>query len=157
MLFEILKIVLPLLGGGAAGALLNDWFRRRSARLQSIPLIERVNRLVGPELKGFTLARVSGDAQDRRLEEIKRVREYQLTLRNTSSVHLHQIEVQFEFPTEDVEGRAERPARSKTTPVAVEPAITEPWKKGIRWRIPELPSTDSIEFTFRAVDPASDD
>src|SRR5438309_8589211 len=58
---------------------------------------------------------------------------------------------QFEFPTEDVEAWAERPALSKTAPIPADAVITEPWKKGYRWRIPHLPSTDSIEFTFRAV------
>jgi hypothetical protein len=54
VVLEILKILLPLLGGGAVGALLNEWLRRRGARVQAIPLIERVNRLVSPELKGLT-------------------------------------------------------------------------------------------------------
>lgn len=35
--------------------------------------------------------------------------------------------------------------------------MTAPWKKGFRWRIPRLPSAASIEFSFRAVDPASND
>src|SRR5207244_7105396 len=30
-------------------------------------------------------------------------------------------------------------------------------KRGFRWRVPRLPSTDSIEFTFRAVNPPSED
>jgi hypothetical protein len=150
-------MVLTLLGGGLAGALLNEWFRRRGAGVQSIPLIERVNRLVSPELKGFTLARVAGEGQTRRLEEIKNVREYQFTLRNTSSVHLQNSEIQFEFPTEDVEAWAERPALSKTAPELVNAVVTEPWKRGYRWRIPQLPSTDSVEFTFRSVDPVSEE
>jgi hypothetical protein len=154
---DILKMVLTLLGGGLAGALLNEWFRRRGAGVQSIPLIERVNRLVSPELKGFTLARVAGEGQTRRLEEIKNVREYQFTLRNTSSVHLQNSEIQFEFPTEDVEAWAERPALSKTAPELVNAVVTEPWKRGYRWRIPQLPSTDSVEFTFRSVDPVSEE
>jgi hypothetical protein len=93
---------------------------------------------------------------ERKLEEIKNVREYQFTLRNTSTVHLQDVEIQFEFPTSDVEAWAERPALSKTAPVTVEAAVTEPWKRGYRWRIPQFPSTDSIEFTFRAVDPTTD-
>jgi hypothetical protein len=154
VLIEILKIMLPLLGGGAVGAFLNEWFRRRGGRIQTIPLIERANRLVSPKLKGFTLARLSGDG---RLESIKNVREYQFTLHNTSTVHLQDVEVQFEFPTEDVEAWAERPTRSKTAPLPIDVVITKPWKKGYRWRIPQFPSTDSIDFTFRAVDPESDD
>ena len=93
VVIEILKIILPLLGGGAVGALLNEWLRRRGARVQAIPLIERVNRPVSPELKGLTLARLTGDGQTRRLEEIKNVREYQFTLRNTSTVHLQDVEI----------------------------------------------------------------
>jgi hypothetical protein len=34
---------------------------------------------------------------------------------------------------------------------------SEPWKKAFRWRIPHLPSGDSVEFTFRAVDPSSEE
>ena len=136
---------------------MNEWFRRKNSKLQSIPLIERVNRLVGPKLEGFTLARVSGDAQNQRLEEVRNVREYQLTLRNTASVHLQEVEIQFEFPTEDVEGWASRPTLSKTAPVPIEAVVTSPWQKGFRWRIPHLPSTDSIEFGFKAVNPPSPD
>src|SRR2546422_11584027 len=106
MLLEILKIVLPFLGGGVAGAVVNEWLRRRREKVQRIPLIERVNRAVRPTLKGFTLARVSGPPEDRELEQIKNVREYQLTLRNTSTVHLEDVEIQFEFSTEDVEAWA---------------------------------------------------
>lgn len=155
MILEILKIVVvTLLGGGVAGAFIGDWLHRRNARLQPIPLIERVNRLVSPELKGFTLARFN---EIGKLEEINKVREYQLTLRNTSSVHLHDAEVQFEFPSVDVEAWAGRPVRSKTSPIPIDAVVSKPWKEGFRWRIPELPSSDSIEFTFRAVDPSSDD
>jgi hypothetical protein len=41
--------------------------------------------------------------------------------------------------------------------VPVDAAIAEPWKKGFRWQIPHLPSTDSVEFSFRAIDPPSDE
>lgn len=161
MFMEILKMLLPfisgLIGGGAVGALINEWFHRRRARMQPIPLIERVNRLVRSELKGFILARTVGDGKDRRLEEIQRVREYQFTLRNSSYIHLHNAEIQFEFPSADVEAWAERPARSKTAPVLVESVISKPWKMGYRWRIPEFPPGDSIEFTFRAIDALSDE
>jgi hypothetical protein len=153
---EILKMMLTLFSGGACGALINEWLHRRRARMQPIPLIERVNRSVSSELKGFVLARrvgTSGEGCD--FDVVQRVREYQFTLRNSSYIHLHNAEVQFEFPSEDVEGRAERPNRSKTTPVQLDAEITEPWKAGFRWRIPELPPGDSIEFTFRAVDPSS--
>jgi hypothetical protein len=91
------------------------------------------------------------------LEAIQRVREYQFTLRNSSYIHLHNAELQFEFPSHDVDGRAERPARSKTAPVPVEAEISAPWKTGFRWRIPEFPPGDSIEFTFRAIDSLSDE
>ena len=72
---EFLKIMVSLLSGGFAGALINEWFRRRNSRLQPIPLIERVNRLVDPVLEGFTLARVSrGPAAQ--LERVDNLREY---------------------------------------------------------------------------------
>jgi len=155
---EILKMLLTILSGGACGALINEFLHRRKARMQPIPLIERVNRLVSSGLKGFVLARRIGtDNKDGDLEVIQRVREYQFTLRNSSYIHLHNAEVQFEFPSKDVEGRAERPGRSKTTPIQLDAEISEPWKAGYRWRVPELPPGDSIDFTFRAVDPSSDE
>jgi hypothetical protein len=154
---EILKLLLTLFGGGAGGALITAWFQRRRSRMQPIPLIERVNRLVSSELKGFVLARTVSDGDDRRLEEIKLVREYQLTLRNTSYIHLHNAEIQFEFPSTDVEARAERPARSKTTPIPVDAELAKPTETAYRWRIPEFPPGDSIEFTFRAVNALSDE
>ena len=80
-----------------------------------------------------------------------------MTLRNTSTIHLQDAEIQFEFPTEDVEAWASRPTLSKTALVALEAIINDPWKKGFRWRIPYFPATDSVEFSFRAVDPPSDD
>jgi len=80
---EILKLVGTFFFGGAAGQLLAEWFRRRSGKLQTVALIERVNRQVSPDLKGITLARVMGAAGNRQLQEIRNLREYQLTLRNT--------------------------------------------------------------------------
>src|SRR5438552_1874510 len=129
MLLDLLKIVIPLLTGGLAGAVLNEWFRRRGGKVQPIPLIERVNRLINPELEGFTLARVAGGTEGRHLEEVKNIREYQLTLRNTSMIHLQDVEIQFEFPTEDVESWVSRPALSKTAPLPVNAMATAPWKK----------------------------
>jgi hypothetical protein len=155
VILEIIKIVVSILFGGLAGALLNDWRRRRESKVQPIPLIERVNRLVSPELEGITLARVVGDATNRRLEELKNLREYQLTLRNTSTVHLQDAEILFEFPAKDVQAWVSRPALSKTPLLNVDASPTDPWKKAFRWRIPHLPSGDSVEFTFRAVDPPS--
>jgi hypothetical protein len=155
MLVEILKVVLLFLGGGLVGALLTEWFRRRGSRLQVIPLIERVNRLVEPKLQGFTLARLTGDVAHP-LEQVRSLREYQLALHNTSSVHLQDVEIQFDFPITDVEGWASRPALSRTPPVPLEVAPPEPWKHSFRWRIPQLPSTDWIEFNFKAVNPPSE-
>jgi hypothetical protein len=153
----LLQVFTLIVSSGAVGAFISYGLQRRSGRVKEIPLIERVNRLVDPDLQGFVLARVVGVGENRRLEDVGRVREYQLTLRNTSTVHLHNVEVQFEFPIDDVEGWAERPVRSKTTPVPVSATANGPWKKAFRWQIPEFPSTDSLEFTFRAIDPPSGD
>ena len=106
-MLEIAKLVVTFLSGGFAGSLLTEWFRRRRSRVQSIPLIERVNRLVNPELEGITLARRSSTGSP--LEELKSLREYQLTMRNDSSVHLQDADVQFDFPADDVVGVASRP------------------------------------------------
>ena len=156
-MLEILKLVLPFLGGGAVGAILNEWFRRRNSKVQSVSLIERVNRSVSPELEGITLARVEGDPPNRRLEELRNLREFQLTLRNTSTVHLQNVEIQFEFPSEDVQAWASRPSLSKTALVLIDAVASKPWARAFRWRIPHLPSGDSVEFTFRAVNPPSGD
>jgi hypothetical protein len=156
VVLEIVKIVVSILFGGLAGSLLNDWRRRRDSRVQPIPLIERVNRLISPELEGVTLARVVGDANHRKLEELKNLREYQLTLRNTSTVHLQDAEILFEFPAKDVQAWVSRPALSKTPLLNIDANPTDPWKKAFRWRIPHFPSGDSVEFTFRAVDPSSE-
>jgi hypothetical protein len=153
-MLEIAKLLFSFLGGSLAGALVSEWFRRRRSRLQSIPLIERVNRLVNPELEGVILAR--RNSTDSPLEELKNLREYQLTMRNVSSVHLQDAEVQFEFPADDVSGVASRPTLSKTPLVLVSAVATPPWKKAFKWIIPHLPSGDSVEFTFRAVDPSSE-
>ena len=153
-MLEIAKLVVTFLSGGFAGALLTEWFRRRGSRVQSIPLIERVNRLVNPELEGITLARRS--STDSPLEELKNLREYQLTMRNDSSIHLQDADVQFDFPADDVVGVASRPRVSKTALVAVSAIATPPWRKAFRWTIPHLPTGDSVEFTFRAVDPSSE-
>src|ERR1035438_488882 len=156
-MLEALKLVASILCGGAAGAFLNEWFRRRKGKVQMIPLIERVNRSVSPDLEGITLARLVGDGPQRRLEELRNLREYQLTLRNTSTINLQNVEIQFEFPVEDVQAWASRPSLSKTALVSVDGVASEPWKRAFRWRIPHLPSDDSIEFTFRSVDSPSGD
>jgi hypothetical protein len=131
---EVLKILASVLTGGLAGALLNEWLRRRRSRVQEIPLIERVNRLVNPELQGFTLARIVSGSTVRQLEEVKNLREYQLTMRNSSSTHLKDAEVQFEFPADDVQAWASRPVLSKTALVRVDAAATEPWRTAFRWK-----------------------
>jgi hypothetical protein len=157
LLIEILKIIVTFISGGLAGGLLIEWFRRRNSRVQPIPLIERVNRLLSPDLEGIALARVVDDAGRRQLQELKNLREYQLTLRNTSSLHLQDVEIQFEFPAEDVQAWVSRPTLSKTALVPTKAgAVEPPWKRTFRWIIPHLPSGDSVEFTFRAVDPSSD-
>jgi hypothetical protein len=157
--FEIFKTVVPLLGGSLAGSLFTIWYNRKQNKLQRIPLIERVNRAVSTDLEGITLARRFGgsNGDSTQLEEVKNLREYQMTLRNTSTIHLRDVEIQFEFSGEDVIASVQRPALSKTPLLAVICTVTDPWKKGFRWQIPHLPSGDSIEFTFQAIDPPSTD
>jgi len=108
-------------------------------------------------LKGdVTLARAVGE--DRRLVELNKLRLYQFTLRNVSAVHLQNAEIQFEFPAADVQDFASpRTALSKTALVRVDALPTEPtaFPTVFRWRIPHLPSGDSAEFAFQAVDSTS--
>lgn len=155
-MIEYLKIIASLVGGGLAGALLNEWFRRKRSGVQRIPLIERVNRLINPKLQGFALARIVGDSSSRQLEEVRNLREYQLTMRNSSPTHLKDAEVQFEFPAKDVQAWASRPALSKTALIQMDATAAPPWKMAFRWRIPHLPSGDSVEFTFQAIDASSE-
>jgi hypothetical protein len=146
-----------LVAGGLAGSFLTERYRRKHGRLQKIPLIERVNRTVNPQLQGgITLARVLDD----QLCKLNYLREYQFTLRNTSTVHLQNVEIQFEFPALDVQGYASpRTTLSKTALVRVGAVPTEgsDYPTVFRWRIPHLPSGDSVEFTFQAVDPTTHD
>jgi hypothetical protein len=159
---EVLKLVVTLLvglaGGGLAGARLNEWYRQKHNRLQKIPLIERVNRLISPKLQwGITLARAVGEPTH--LVELTNLREYQLTLRNTSTVHLQNVEIQFEFPAEDVQEYASpRTTLSKTALLKVDASPTDAtaFPTVFRWRIPHLPSGDSVEFTFQAINPLSE-
>lgn len=154
-MLEIVKILASLLGGGLAGAVLSDWFRRKRERVQRIQLIERVNRPVSP-LEGFTVARIVGSGTNPRLEEVRNLREYQLTMRNSTSTHLQNAEVQFEFPADDVQALVSLPTLSRTPLVLMDALRTAPGRKAFRWTIPQLPSDDSVEFTFRAVAPSSE-
>ena len=153
-MLDYLKILLPLIGGGLFGAFVNEWFRRRGARVQVIPLVTRVSRSVKADMKGFTLARITPNTPP---EPVERLHEYQFTLRNTSNVHLQDAEIQFEFPSAEVEGWAERPSLSNAPLLKIDVASGEPNKTFFRWRIPQFPSTDSIDFTFRAVNAESRD
>jgi hypothetical protein len=153
-----LTLLAGLLSGGLAGAVLNEGYRKKHSRLQRIPLIERVNRLVNPKLQGgITLARAVGDPTH--LVELTDLREYQLTLRNTSTIHLQNVEIQFEFPAKDVQQYASpRTTLSKTALLKVDASPTDAtaFPTVFRWRIPHLPSDDSVEFTFHAENPESE-
>jgi len=151
---EILKILASLLGGGLVGSLVTILYNRRLSRLQKILLIERVNQLVTADLEGITLARRVGGyhSDSTQIEPVSNVREYQLSLRNTSNLHLRDAEIQFEFDVEDVLARTQRPALSKTPLVQLEAVPAEPWKKAFKWKIPHFPVGDSVEFTFQAVE-----
>jgi hypothetical protein len=137
---------------------LNEWYRRKHSRLQRIPLIERVNRPVSPKLQGgIILARAVGNPTH--LVELTDLREYQLTLRNTSTIHLQDVEIQFDFPAKDVQDYASpRTTLSKTALLKIDAAPTDAtaFPTVFRWRIPHLPSGDSVEFTFQAENPTSE-
>jgi len=144
--------ILTFLAGLASG-LLVEWMRRRAARIQIIPLVVRMNRLVQADIAGFTLARVTGPGSPP--EIITDLREYQFTLKNTSNVHLQDAEIQFEFPAQEVQALTERPTRSNTSLVQI--TCDPPGDTSVfRWRIPQFPATDSVDFTFRAIKATSD-
>lgn len=97
MTVQILTLLVALLAGGAMGALITERFRRRRGRTRAIPVIERVNRNpVASELKGIKLFRLPAGPGEAPVE-INNIREYQLTLRNTSDRDLRGAEIQFEF------------------------------------------------------------
>ena len=157
MAVQIVALLFALLGGGAMGALITERFRRRRGRTRAIPVIERVNRNpVASELRGIKLFRVPAKPGEAPVE-INNVREYQLTLRNTSDKDLRGAEIQFEFSSEDVEPWVSRPVLSKAALKRMEGAPSEPWKKALRWQVPQFPPGDSIEFSFQVVDPATEE
>lgn len=119
MTADTLKLLVVLLGGGLGGALIAEVFRWRRGRTRAIPVIERVNRNpVASELRGIKLFRVPTQP-DEAPTEINNLREYQLTLRNTSGKDLRGAEIQFEFSSEDVEPWVSRPVLSKTAITSV--------------------------------------
>ena len=151
-MLELTKLLAAVLCGGLAGAIITEWFRRRREKVQRVQLIERVNRPVSA-LEGFTVARPSGPGGA--LVEVKDLREYQLTMRNLTSTHLVDVEVQFEFPASDVQALVSLPAMSRT-PLVVKPVAATQGSTRFRWSIPHFPAGDSVEFTFRAVAAPSD-
>src|SRR5258708_2424311 len=92
--FHWLPIAVSLVGGGACGAFINEHFRKRRSKTHRVPLIERVNRTpIAGKLRGIGLYRnVNGV-----LVEVKNIREFQMTLRNTSENDLRNAELHFEF------------------------------------------------------------
>jgi len=89
------------------------------------------------------------------LKAVTDLREYQLTMRNSTSTHLQSAEVQFEFPSDDVQALVSLPALSRISLAPLD-APTTPGKRIFRWRVPHFPAGDSVEFTFRAVAPSSE-
>jgi hypothetical protein len=69
------------------------------------------------------------------------------------------VEIQFEFPEDDVQEYASpRTTLSKTALLKLDalPTDATAFPTVFRWRIPHLPSGDSVEFTFQAVNPQSE-
>ena len=81
---RVLTIVAAVIGGGAMGAFITQWFRSKAARTSTIPLIELViNRdSLLHELKGVKL--IPEEAGP----EVTDIRHYQFLLRNTYHAHL---------------------------------------------------------------------
>jgi hypothetical protein len=156
-MLEILRSLGPYVGGGLAAAIVTILYARKMSRLQNILLVQRVNQLVTADLGGITLARRVGGyhSDSEQLEPVNNVREYQLSLRNTSNLYLRDVEIQFEFNVEDVLARTQRPVLSRTPLVPVEAVPGEPWKRAFRWKIPSFPVGDSVEFTFQTVEAPS--
>jgi len=151
-------VIASLIGGGAMGALISEWFRRRHGRTHPIPLIELVNR--NPllyELRGIKMIRIDGSQAG--VGEVTNIRHYQLLLRNTSHIHLRDAEIQIDFKSaEDIVPWVSRPAKSKTALHQQDPATVEtPWAKSFRWKIPQFPHGDSVEFGFQVINPSSED
>ena len=77
--------VAKIVGGGGAGALLNEGLRKLSTRTREALLIERVNRQQ-LEHRGMRFVRQPATGGQER--EIKNLRVYQFTLYNASGVNL---------------------------------------------------------------------
>jgi len=154
----LIAALVSFLTGGAFGSILTELFRRRRAKTRTIPLIELVNR--NPllyELKGIQLVKkAEGDKEG---QEVTNIRHYQLLLRNTSGIHLRGSEIQFKFrQAEEIVPWVSTPAVSKTELIQVTPAgIDPPWQKAFRWRVPQFPDGDSVEFGFQAINPISNE
>jgi hypothetical protein len=104
---------------------------------------------------------MGGNPHDPQLIGIRNIREYQLTLRNTSTVHLQDVEIQFEFTAGEVEEYASpRTTISKTAlikSVNAPPPRPSDFPTLFRWTIPQFPSGDSVDFSFQAVNPPRGD
>jgi hypothetical protein len=133
----------------------NTWLGRRRVELL---LIERTNRLeADPKVNGITLARVVKFSDPRQLEEIKQLYEYRLKLHNTSSLQIEDAEIQFDFPSTVVVPTVSRTAKGQLQLEEVDSPVRDPnYAKALRWKIPSLYHGDSVDFTFRVVDPASE-
>ena len=82
---DLILIFVGVLSGGAAGAVINEYLRRKRSRTQFIPLIERINQT--PIMGDLRVLRLYRDLSGS-LVQVKHLRDYQMTLRNTSETDL---------------------------------------------------------------------
>ena len=154
---QIPTFVSGLLTGGVGGSLLTEWFRHRRSRTRSVQLLERVKRTTQTDIaRGTRLYRVSSDDSVPPVP-VEQLLQYEFTLFNTTGRDLQNCEILFEFASPDTVGWAERPKRSNTHLDTVTAEPTPPWTVAIRWRIPQFPPRDSVEFSFQSIEPTNDE
>jgi len=151
---EVAPIVLSFISGGLGGSLATEYFRRKRSLTLEIPLIERMNRdPISPDLRGIRFFR----GPDGAAVEVKNLREYQMTLRNSTETDLHGAQIQFEFHGTDVEAWASKTRRAHATLQAQQaPPTAEPSLLLKCWNFAQFPAGDSVEFGFLVIEPTQD-
>src|SRR5262245_12925835 len=124
-------LLVTLIAGGAFGALINEFFRRRRERTRTIPLIELVN--TNPlrfGLSGIELVRTNGGT-------VTDLRYIRLRLKNTSGAPIQNARIQFKFVNaEEIVPWVSNLASSKADLIQDEPLpVQPPWYAAFRWRI----------------------
>lgn len=147
-----------LLGGGACGAFINEYFRKKRTLTQVVPLLERINR--DPLESNESGVRYCREQANGQLTKIERLRQFQMTLHNTTEQDLEGATILFEFSCEGVEAWSSATQTGRHY-VAKMPEATDPshrafprqGKTFVQWQFTQFSSGDSIDFSVLAFEP----